>query len=61
MSDPRQHIEAQLEAQRHTAAQASREVAELDVRSVRLTLLQWIANGETERARAFWAAYKKGK
>lgn len=55
------HIEAGHEAERFIADQASREVAQLDPRSVLETLKQWIANGEVERARAFVAEWKAGQ
>lgn len=61
MSDPRQHIEAQLEAQRHTAAQAAREVARLDVLSVWFTVKAKIEAGEIEAAKAIVKAYREGK
>ena len=56
-----EHIEQQHEAQRFEASQASRETTELDARAVLLTLKQWIANGEVERAHAFWLAWKAGQ
>lgn len=61
MSDPRQHIEAQLEAQRHTAAQAAREVARLDVRSVLIAVEVKLAEGRIEEAKAIVKAYREGK
>lgn len=60
MSDPRQHIEAQLETQRHIAAQAAREVAQLDVRSVLIAVEVKLAEGRIEEAKAIVAAYRKG-
>lgn len=55
------HINEDMAAERFEASQASREVAQLDPRSVLETLKQWIANGEVERARAFVAAWKAGQ
>lgn len=52
------HTLTQLEAQRHAATQAAREVAALDPRSVLLTLQGWIASGQTERVQRFLADYR---
>ncbi len=61
MTDLRKTGDAKDEAARFIASQAAREVAQLDERSVLLTLRQWIANGEVERARAFVAQWKASK
>lgn len=61
MQNLRRDNDQQQATQRFIADQAAREAGELDILSVYLTLKQWIANGEVERARAFWAAWKEGK
>jgi hypothetical protein len=61
MSDPRQHIEAQLEAQRHLASQASREQSKLIEESVIIAVQVKIAEGRIAEARQMWLDYKKGK
>lgn len=59
MSDPRQPILAQLEAQRDAARQASREMAELDVRAVLVAVQVKISEGRVDEAKAIVAAYRK--
>lgn len=61
MSDPRQHIEAQLEAQRFQAQQAARDVAQLDVRAVLIAVQVKIEAGEIEAAKAIVAQWKAGQ
>lgn len=58
MSDPRQHIEDQLETQRFLASQAAREVAQMDVLSVYYTVKAKIEAGRIEEARALWLSFK---
>ena len=54
-------ILAALEAQRHSASQASREVEALDPRSVLLVVEAKIAAGLVEEARAIVAQYRASK
>lgn len=55
----RTRIEAQMEAQRWTAAQASREQATLDPRSVLLVALEYRRQGREAEARALVAEYRQ--
>ena len=52
--------DAQQEAQRFNAAQAGRESAQLDPRSVLLVVKAKIAAGRIDEAKAIVAAYRKG-
>jgi hypothetical protein len=61
MSDPRTHIEAQLEAQRFIASQAARETSTLDPRTVLYAIQALINSGRIEEARAMAAAFKAGR
>jgi hypothetical protein len=61
MSDPRQHVEAQLEAQRHTASQASRERSKLIEESVIIAVQVKINEGRIAEARQMWLDYKRSK
>jgi hypothetical protein len=60
MSDPRAHIETQLEAQRFQAAQAAREVAAMDVVSVLYAVEAKLAAGLVDEAKAIVKAYREG-
>ena len=55
------HIEAQHEAQRFTADQAAREVAELDVVSVLIAVQVKIGEGRIDEAKAIVKAWKAGQ
>jgi len=55
------HIEAGHEAQRFTADQAAREVAELIEEAVIIAVQVKIAEGRMAEARQIWLDYKKGK
>lgn len=55
------HIEAQHEAQRFEASQASREVAQLDELSVIIAVQVKLEEGRIAEARQMWLDYKKGK
>ncbi len=55
------HIQAQLEAERFEAEQASREVAELDVVSVYYVVQAKIEAGLIEEAKAIVQAYRASK
>jgi hypothetical protein len=55
-----QKINAAHEAERFTASQASREVAELDVLSVYYVIKAHIEAGRIEEAKAIAAEYRKG-
>jgi len=56
-----QHIEAQHEAQRFEASQASREVAQLIEEAVIIAVQVKLNEGNIEAARAIWRAYREGK
>ena len=55
------HINAQHEAQRFQADQASREVGELDAVAVLYAVEVKIAEGRIDEARALVAAYRNSK
>ena len=55
-----QHIEAAHEAERWEASQASRDVAQLDPRSVLLVVEAKLAEGRIEEAKAIVAQWKAG-
>lgn len=55
------HIEAQHEAERFSADQAAREVAELDAVSVLYAIEVKLSEGRIEEARAMAAAYRASK
>jgi len=55
------HIDAAMEAERFTAAQAAREVATLDPRSVLLVVEAKLAAGLVDEAKAIVAAYRASK
>ena len=55
------HIEAGHEAQRFTADQAAREMAELDAVSVLYAIKVKIAEGRIDEAKAMAADYRKSK
>jgi len=53
-------ILAALEAQRFTASQAGREMAQLDPRSVLLVVQSKLAQGLVDEAKAIVKAYREG-
>lgn len=55
------HINDQHEAQRFIASQASRDVAELDVRSVLLVVKAKIEAGRIDEAKAIVKQWKAGQ
>jgi len=55
------HIEAAHEAQRFTADQAAREVAQLDARAVLIAVEVKLAEGRIDEAKAIVAAWKAGQ
>ena len=55
------HIEAQHEAQRFEASQASREQAQLIEESVVIAVQVKIEEGRIEEARQMWLEYKRSK
>jgi hypothetical protein len=56
-----EHIEAQLEAQRHLADQASREQPKLIEESVIIAVQVKINEGRIAEARQMWLDYKRSK
>lgn len=55
------HINEALEAQRYTASQASREVAQMDAYSVLLAVEVKLSEGRIDEAKAMVKAYREGK
>lgn len=55
------HINDALATERHIAAQAARETAELDVLSVKIAIEVKIAEGRMDEARAIAKAWKAGQ
>ncbi len=58
MKNLRNTGDQQLEAQRFTASQASREVAQLDARAVLIAIEVKLAEGNIDAARAIAAEWK---
>lgn len=54
-------VNAQLEAQRFTASQAARDVAELDAVAVLIAVEVKLAEGRIEEAKAMVAQYRASK